>query len=117
MTTIEELQAEVVRFRDAREWARFHTPKNLAMGLQIEAGELSELFLWKDDAEIAAKLADPEYRARVAEELADVQVFLLFLSEATGIPLADAVRAKMLRNGEKYPVEKARGNAKKYDEL
>ena len=117
MTTIDELQAEVVRFRDAREWARFHTPKNLAMGLGIEAGELAELFLWKSDEEIAAALSDPAYRARVAEELADVQVFLLFLSEATGIPLADAVRAKMTRNAEKYPVEKARGNAKKYDEL
>ena len=116
-TTLEELQAEVVRFRDAREWARFHTPKNLAMGLGIEAGELAELFLWKDDTEIATALGDPGYRARVAEELADVQVFLLFLSEATGIPLADAVRTKMQRNAEKYPVEKARGNAKKYDEL
>ena len=115
--SITDLQAEVVRFRDAREWARFHTPKNLAMGLGIEAGELAELFLWKDDAEIAAALADPAYRARVAEELADVQVFLLFLAEATGIPLGDAVRAKMKRNDEKYPVEKARGNAKKYDEL
>ena len=116
-TSLEELSREVMRFRDEREWARFHTPKNLAMGLGIEAGELAELFLWKDDAEIAAALADPAYREKVAHELADVQVFLLYLANATGVALDDAVRAKMTLNAAKYPVEKARGNAKKYDEL
>ncbi len=116
-TTFEDLQREVLRFRDEREWARFHTPKNLAMGLGIEAGELAELFLWKDDPEIAGALADPAFREKVAHELADVQVFLLYLAHATGIALDDAVRAKMTLNAAKYPVEKARGNAKKYDEL
>ncbi len=115
--TIEELIREVIAFRDAREWARFHTPKNLAMGLGIEAGELAELFLWKDDAEIAEALEDPAYREKIAHELADVQVYLLYLSETLSIPLGDAVRRKMKLNAEKYPVEKARGNAKKYDEL
>lgn len=116
-TTLDELTEEALRFRDEREWARFHTPKNLAMGLGIEAGELAELFLWKDDAEIAAALADPAYREKVGHELADVQVFLLFLAEATGIALDEAVRRKMALNAQKYPVEKARGTAKKYDEL
>ena len=116
-TTLDELTREALRFRDEREWARFHTPKNLAMGLGIEAGELAELFLWKDDAEIAAALEDPAYREKVAHELADVQVFLLFLAEATGVALDEAVRRKMVLNAEKYPVEKARGTAKKYDEL
>lgn len=83
----------MVAFRDAREWARFHTPKNLAMGLGIEAGELAELFLWKDDQEIAESLADPAYREKVAHELADVQVYLLYLSEALAIPLGEAVRS------------------------
>ncbi|UJR83406.1 nucleotide pyrophosphohydrolase [Sandaracinus amylolyticus] len=116
-TTFDELAREALRFRDEREWGRFHTPKNLAMGLGIEAGELAELFLWKDDAEIAEALRDPAYREKVAHELADVQVYLLFLAHATGIALDDAVRAKMQLNAQKYPVEKARGNAKKYDEL
>lgn len=116
-TTLDELTREVLRFRDEREWARFHTPKNLSMGLGIEAGELAELFLWKDDAEIASALADPAYRERVAHELADVQVYLLLLAQAAGIPLDDAVRRKLALNAQKYPVEKARGNAKKYDEL
>lgn len=116
-TTLDELMRDVLRFRDEREWARFHTPKNLTMGLGIEAGELAELFLWKDDAEIAAALADPAYRERVAHELADVQVFLLLLAQATGIALDDAVRRKLALNAQKYPVDKARGSAKKYDEL
>lgn len=116
-TTLDELMREVLRFREEREWARFHTPKNLTMGLGIEAGELAELFLWKDDAEIAAALAEPAFRERVAHELADVQVFLLLLAHATGIALDDAVRRKLALNAQKYPVEKARGSAKKYDEL
>lgn len=116
-TSLEELQSEVIRFRDEREWAQFHTPKNLAMGVGIEAAELGELFLWKTDAEIAAALADPSYRDRVADELADVQVYLLYLAHAAGIDLAAAVRTKMQRNAQKYPVDKARGTAKKYDEL
>ena len=116
-TTLAALTREVLRFRDEREWARFHTPKNLTMGLGIEAGELAELFLWKDDDEIAAALEDPAYRERVAHELADVQVYLLLLAERTGIALDDAVRRKLAHNAEKYPVEKARGSAKKYDEL
>lgn len=116
-TTLDELTRAALRFRDEREWARFHTPKNLAMGLGIEAGELAELFLWKDDDEIRAALEDPAYREKVAHELADVQVFLLYLAEATGVALGDAVRAKLALNAQKYPVEKARGSAKKYDEL
>lgn len=116
-TTLDELTREVLRFRDEREWARFHTPKNLTMGLGIEAGELAELFLWRGDDEIATALADPAYRERVAHELADVQVFLLLLAQATGIALDDAVRRKLELNAQKYPVEKARGSAKKYDEL
>lgn len=116
-TTFEELSRELVRFRDAREWARFHTPKNLAMAIAGEAGELCELFQWKDDAEIATQLEDPTFREKVLHELADLQVLLLFASEATGIALDEAVREKMRVNERRYPVDKARGTAKKYDEL
>ena len=116
-TTLDDLTRAVLRFRDEREWARFHTPKNLAMGLGIEAGELAELFLWKDDAEIATALTDPAYREKLAHELADVQVYLLLLAHGAGIALDEAVVQKLALNARKYPVEKARGNAKKYDEL
>lgn len=118
-TSLDDLAREALRFRDAREWARFHTPKNLAMAIAGEAGELCELFQWKDDAEIAAALASDEgaFREKVAHELADLQILLLFAAHASGIALDDAVRRKMSLNAQRYPVEKARGNAKKYDEL
>jgi dCTP diphosphatase len=116
-TTLAELEAEALRFRDAREWARFHTPKNLAMAIAGEAGELCELFQWKDEAEITALLGEPAFREKVAHELADLQILLLFAARAAGVALDEAVRHKMAINAERYPVEKARGNAKKYDEL
>ena len=117
-TTLDDLTREALAFRDAREWARFHTPKNLAMSLGIEAGELAELFQWKDDEEIAERLSsDPAYRDRIAMELADLQMLLLYAAHSAGVSLADAVRAKMAINERRYPVEKARGNARKYDEL
>lgn len=116
-TTLDELQQEALRFRDEREWARFHTPKNLAMAIAGEAGELCELFRWKDDAEVASLLTEPGYREKVAHELADLQLLLLFAAHSAGIAIDEAVRAKLTLNAERYPVEKARGNAKKYDEL
>ena len=69
-----DLVAAVCRFRDARDWAQFHTPKNLAMAIGVESAELSELFLWKDDAEVAEALARPDFREKVSHEMADVLV-------------------------------------------
>jgi NTP pyrophosphatase (non-canonical NTP hydrolase) len=110
------LQAEALRFRDEREWGPFHRPKDLVLGLVAEVGELAELFLWKTDAEIQHALRDPDHRERVADELADVQVFLLYLADLAGVPLDSAVRAKIAKNAVKYPVDRARGSARKYDE-
>ena len=115
--SIEALRSEAIAFRDARDWAQFHRAKDLALGLGIEAGELQELFLWKTDAEIDAALSTPKFRERVSEELADVMLFALYLSHRTGIELAAAVRDKLGKNGVKYPVDRARGTARKYDEL
>jgi NTP pyrophosphatase (non-canonical NTP hydrolase) len=115
--TLAELQAEAIRFRDERDWAQFHAPKDLALGLTVEAGELAELFLWKSREQAAAALGDAAFRRRLGEELADVQVFLLYLAEAAGLDLAAATRAKIAANALKYPVEKARGSAAKYTEL
>lgn len=111
------LLREAVRFRDDRDWAQFHNPKDLALGLSIEAAELAELFLWKSPEEARAALADETLRTRLAEEMADVQIFLLYLSEASGIDLPDAVREKLKKNGLKYPVERSRGSARKYTDL
>ncbi len=112
-----ELQEAAIRFRDERDWEQFHTPKDLALGLQIEAAEVCELFLWKTRAEAAGKLHDEEFRTRLADELADVQVFLFYLAHAAGIDLPVAVEDKMAKNALKYPADKARGNARKYTEL
>ena len=115
--TFEALQREAVRFRDERDWAQFHLPKDLALGLGIEAAELGELFLWKTPDEARRDLADEAFRTRLAEEMADVQMFLLYLAEASGISLPEAVRAKLEINARKYPVDKAKGTARKYTDL
>ena len=115
--SLEALRQEVLRFRDARAWSRFHTPKNLAMAIGVESAELSELFLWKDDAEVAEALARPDFREKVSHEMADVLVLLLTMSESVGLDLAAALRAKLEVNGAKYPVEKSYGRATKSDAL
>ncbi|MGQ9920127.1 MAG: nucleotide pyrophosphohydrolase [Desulfobacca sp.] len=115
--TLADLQRLVTAFRDARAWQPFHTPKNLAMAIAIEAGELQELFLWKNGAEIQADLANPRFHRRLQEEMADVLIFLLSLAEATGVELSGAVRAKIARNQEKYPVAQSYGRHTKYHDL
>ena len=104
-------------FRDERDWARFHNPKDLAVSISIEAAELLERFQWKDAAEVEAQLADPESHRAVADEMADVLILLASLSDAARVDLLDAAFDKLRRNAEKYPVEKARGRAEKYDRL
>ena len=114
---LQELQDLVIRFRDERDWEQFHSPKDLALGLQVEAAELAELFLWKTRDESGADLNDANFRGRMADELADVQTYLLYLAHAAGLDLNQAVRNKLEKNAAKYPVEKARGSARKYDQL
>ena len=114
--SLANLTAEVLRFRDERDWKRFHTPKDLVLGLTIEAGELAELLLWKTEPEVDAAMAHPDFAERVRDELADVQVFLLYLAHRFGVPLAAAVREKVAKNAEKYPVERSRGSARKYSD-
>jgi len=115
--TLADLVAAVRRFRDDRDWAQFHTPKNLAAATAIEAAELQERFLWKTDAEVDQDLADAAKKAGVAEEIADVVMFAMLLSDRLGIDLAEAIPAKLAANEQKYPVKLARGNARKYTEL
>ncbi len=115
--TLADLVAAVCRLRDERDWAQFHTPKNLAAATAIEAAELQERFLWKTDAEVERDLADAAKRAGVADEIADVVMFAMLLADRLGIDLAEAVAAKLTANEQKYPVKLARGNARKYTEL
>jgi NTP pyrophosphatase (non-canonical NTP hydrolase) len=115
--TLAEIVAAVSRFRDARDWAQFHKPKDLAAAIAIEAGELQERFLWKSDAEVDRDLADASKKAGVADEIADVVMFAMLLADRLGIDLAEAIATKLEANEQKYPVKLARGNARKYTEL
>lgn len=109
MSDIKTLQSEILAFRDARDWAQFHNAKDLAAGLSIEAGELLECFLWKKPED-----ADPE---KIREELADVLVYALLIAHQAKIDVPEAIRAKLKANAAKYPVDKAKGRADKYDKL
>ena len=110
-----ELRDAMRRFAAERDWDRFHTPKNLAMALSGEAGELIEHFQWLT-AEESASLPAP-VRDEVALELADVLLYLVRLGDVLGIDLAEAARRKIAINAQRYPVERVRGRAVKYDRL
>lgn len=95
------LMDEVIRFRDERNWARYHTPKDLAMSVAIEAAELMEIFQWKDLQR--DELLQEKYLLLVTEEIADVAIYLLILSHDLGIDLGEAIRRKLAANAGKYP--------------
>jgi len=114
---MEDLIRAVLAFRDARDWRQFHNPKDLAISICLEAAELLEPFQWKRPDEIADYLADGANRHRVGEEMADVLILLVSMADVLGVNLVEAARAKLAENARKYPVERAKGNAKKYDEL
>lgn len=108
------LQALVRRFRDERDWAQFHTPKDLAAAIAVEAAELQELFLWQDADAQAATVAGRNEAVR--HEIADVVILALAFAEATGIDLEAAILEKLRVNEEKYPADQAWGSAAKYTE-
>jgi NTP pyrophosphatase (non-canonical NTP hydrolase) len=109
MKDIEEITKELLKFRNERDWEQFHNPKDLALAINVEAGELLELFLWKNSENANAE--------KVKEELADVFAYAFLLAEKYKLDVKEIVLEKIAKNGEKYPVEKAKGSAKKYDEL
>jgi dCTP diphosphatase len=112
---VEDILNRIRQFRDERDWMRFHDPKNLATSISIEAAELLEHFQWKTGEEAARYAA--ENREEVADEVADVAIYLFELADNIGIDLAAAIHRKLDKNAAKYPVEKARGVATKYDKL
>ena len=112
---LDDLTRRIVAFRDARDWKRFHSPKNLAASISIEAGELLELFQWSSDATVASDLASR--KPDVERELADVMIYCLLLAHDAGIDPGEAIARKLEENDAKYPAEKARGSRAKYTEL
>ncbi|MDH3229293.1 MAG: nucleotide pyrophosphohydrolase [Alphaproteobacteria bacterium] len=115
---LEDLTRRLIAFRDARDWRQFHSLKNLILSAGLEAAEIMELVQWKDDGAVEhATQGDAEFRARLAEECADVLLYLLLICERAGIDLTEAAVAKIDLNEKKYPVDRARGTAKKYTEL
>lgn len=114
MSDLEQIKLAVRQFTAEREWQQFHSPKNLAMALAGEAGELVSLFQWLSEDQSrnlpAQRLAD------AADEIADVQMYLVALADRLGVNIAEAVSAKMVKNAQKYPADRFRRSARKYDD-
>jgi NTP pyrophosphatase (non-canonical NTP hydrolase) len=108
-TTLSELKALVARFVRQRDWEQFHTPKNLSVGIAVEAAELMEVFQWHDAAASVALLRTARARRAAAEELADVLIYCLAFANRADIDVARAVRSKLARNRRKYPAHRFRG--------
>ncbi len=113
--SIREVTAEIRAFVNARDWQQFHAPKDMAVGIAAEAGELLQHFVWQS-SEQSTRRAE-ERRLEIGEEIADISILLFELSDNLGIDLAQAIRAKLAKNELRYPVAKARGSNKKYNEL
>jgi len=117
MTDIEHMQKEVLAFREARDWKKFHKPKDCVISLALEAAEVMELLQWRNDEEIASYRAGGEKHEDMCDELADVLHWVLLIAHDFGVDLPVAWEHKMKKNHAKYPVEKARGRHTKYTEL
>lgn len=109
MKDTDEIIEALLKFRNARDWKQFHNPKDLAVAISIEAGELLESYLWKDFSEVKIE--------KVKEELADVFAYAFLLAEFYGFDVKSILMEKIAKNGEKYPIEKSKGSANKYDQL
>ncbi len=116
-TTLAQLREAIRKFRDERDWEKYHTPKDLAVSISIEASELLELFQWKDRHQIEDMLEDPVYVARIKGEVADVLNYCLAMANTLDMDVSETMLAKVRDNSEKYPVEKTKGNYRKYTEL
>ena len=115
MRNINDLTKRIIAFRDARDWKQFHNLKDVALSLVLEATEVMEHFQWKSKEEIEKYIKTN--KAEIGEELADVLYWILLMSHDLKLDVLEALEKKILKNEEKYPVEKARGNAKKYTEF
>ncbi|MEB4988383.1 nucleotide pyrophosphohydrolase [Pseudomonas aeruginosa] len=117
LVDVGQLAAALDRFAAERNWAQFHSPKNLVMALTGEVGELSEIFQWMDEEQSKDAARHPDTAQAVQDELADVLMYLVRLASVLGVDLDAAARQKLEQNNRKYPVEKARNSSKKYDQF
>ncbi len=118
MNSIADLQQKLAEFRDERNWKQFHDPINLAVAMQLEVSEVLECFQWRADKEVFSTwLSDAANRQLLTDEIADVFSYLLLLADSLDIDLVSALEHKMSHNATKYPIEKSKGNSKKYTEL
>ena len=108
----EELQNEIIKFRDKRNWSQYHTPKNLAISLSLEANELLEIFQWIDSDE-----AVKNYESEIKDELADIIIYFVLMADRLGLDIEEIVSKKLKKNSLKYPVEKSFDSNTKYTEL
>jgi NTP pyrophosphatase (non-canonical NTP hydrolase) len=115
MTELEDLREQMRAFARERDWDQFHSPKNLAMAISVEAAELLEIFQWLTEEQ--SRSLEPEAQAAASDEIADVLLYLIRLGDRLGIDPVAAAQRKLAKNAQKYPVEKSRGNRKKYTEL
>jgi dCTP diphosphatase len=112
--TLLGLKNRLREFARARDWEQFHTPKNLAVSIAIEAAELLEIFQWLSDAQASQIIRSKENMGLIRDEMADIFVYLIRLADILGIDLIKAAMRKIVRNSKKYPVATAKGNALKY---
>ncbi len=112
MNETHEILKEINQFRDERNWRQFHNEKDLSLSISLEAAELLELFQWKTPDEVVKNKQE-----RLAEELADVLIYSYMLADNLDFDINDIIRKKLIKNAEKYPVEKSKNNNSKYDEL
>ncbi|MDP8212249.1 MAG: nucleotide pyrophosphohydrolase [Candidatus Zapsychrus exili] len=115
MSETKDIVQKIKNFRDERDWMQFHDPKNMAVSIILEASELLEHFQWKTKEEVEQYVV--EHKEEVQDEIADIAMYLFELTDNLDIDLIEAMDKKLKKNIEKYPVEKAKGNAKKYTEL
>lgn len=115
MGEIKTITEKIKKFRDERDWKQFHNHKDMALSLVLEAAEVLEHFQWKSQNEVEKHGA--ACKDEIAEELADVAMYLFELADNLGIDLSDAVEQKLTKNAQKYPIEKAKGKHTKYDKL
>ena len=115
MDSIAKITEEIKYFRDERDWLQFHDPKNMAVSIVLEASELLEHFQWKTKAEVKEYIQSN--RESVQEEIADISMYLFELADNLGIDLLEAMEKKLKKNADKYPVVKAKGSHKKYNQL
>lgn len=111
---LEEITERIRNFRDERDWKQFHNPKDMAIAISLEAGELLEHFLWKNPDEVEQRIL--ERRGEIESEIADIAIYLAELADNLGIDLLKAMEDKIRLNGEKYPTARVRGSNRKYTE-